>query len=362
MLPPSFSLRSRAGRVRLALPLLFAIVAAACGDGGDSAAPGVGVRKVAADISFGLKATQDKAGADVTGPTDIGTDLGPAEEVALSDTPSQLGRRRPTPFVRLSPPCRAATVNDNPARAAGIYSDTLPDEGLYRWKRGGEEELTALKGQVYPIEGFETRWLRNVEAKSDNVNPANNVKNLVYTYEMLVPNRYIQGVTVLEFQVKTNAEAQREVNVQVGPRARTGEAERGLVLKRKTDIYGSGNRVEYDYTASGLLFLPLPVSPGEEFSSTAVNARNVQESTTYSATVGTKVQIDACGDLVEGWEVKGDLVDPDGEVTEYNLVVATQYGVVIIQESQSWEDQTGKFRPVYTLGQVSPTKVEEPDF
>jgi hypothetical protein len=359
MLPPSFSLHSRAGRVRLALPLLFAVVAAACGDGGgDSTRVGVGVRKVSADISFGLKVSEAKAGAEVTAPTDV-SDIEADQEVALPELPSSFGRKRQSPLVRPAVPCRVATVNDNPARAAGNFSDSLPEAGSYRWKRGGEQELKALPGQIIKLEGFERRTLRNIVVESENMNPTNNVKNLVYSYEMVIPNSSINGLSILEFQVKTNAEAQREVNVQVGGRARAGEAERGLVLKKKTDIRGDGNRTEYDYTAAGLLLLPLPVSPGEEFTSTAVNSRNVQQRTSYTATVGTKVQIDACGDLVEGWEVKGELREPDGFTTQYNIVVATQYGVVLIQEAYDFElADYGKFRPVLTLGQVSPTKVE----
>lgn len=358
MLPPSFSLRSRAGRVRLALPLLFAIVAAACGDAGNSAQPGVGVRKVSADISFGLKVSEAKSGAEVTAPTNL-DDIEPDQELALPELPSSFGRKRQSPIIRPTVPCRAATVNDNPERAAGNFSDSLPVVGSYRWKREGEQELKALPGQIIKLDGFERRTLRNVVVESENVNPTNNVKNLVYTYEMVVPNQNNQGLSILEFQVKTNAEAQREVNVQVGGRARAGEAERGLVLKKKTDIAADGNRTEYDFSTAGLLLLPLPVFPGEEFTSTAVNQRNVQQRTTYTATVGTKVRIDACGDRVEGWQVTGQLREPDGFTTEYNIVVATQYGVVLIQEEMRFElEQYGKFHPVNTLGQVNPTKVE----
>lgn len=357
-MPPSFSPRSRrAGRMRLAIPLAFAVLAAACGGGGGNE-PGVAVRKVSADISFGLKAGQDKAGGDVTPPVDVDPAVDSDEEITLPPLEISYGKKRTGPSLRFFDTCRNATINDSAAKPATNESTTLPSEGLYRWKRGGEEELTSLPGQKLPISGYEIRAINNVAVQSENTNPATGAKNIVYTYDYSLPNRFSGGYSVITMQVKTAAEVQQEVNVQTGQRARVGDAGRGLSIIRRVDYDRQGNSEEYDYSRSPLLLLPLPVSPGETFRSTAVNQRGLERAT-YSATVGNRVQIDACGDIVEGWEVKGTLSEPDGSSSQYNIVVATQYGVVLIQEGYEWQNEYGTFKPLFTLGQLNPTTFED---
>lgn len=349
---PSSSLR-KAGRLRLAVPIAVSILAAACGNGGGK--PGVGVRDVSADITFGLKAAGDKAGSEIVNPTAVSTEIDNDEHVALAPLPDSSGRKkRLGPSLRIAEDCPNATANDFAEKEAPLFSDTTPNAGLYRWKLGGDQELVVLPGQKLPYGGFEDRIIQNVQVTSDTVSPVDGSRNLEYTYEMVLPNQFTGGTTTLFFQVKTNSEAQREVNnSNTGARVRAGEFERGLVIKRRVDTNQHGD-VENDYVYStGLLLLPLPVSPGEDFSSTAVTNR--REAASYTAKVGTKQIIDACGDIIEGWEVKGTLRDPDGQVSAYNIIVATQYGVVLIDEAYEWTNSAGTFRPRFTLGQLKPS-------
>lgn len=345
----SSSLRKRTG---LALLAAASLASAACGGGGGT--PGVGVKDISADIAFGIK-EPDKAGANVVNPTVTNTEVEADETVELAvEGPQRRLRPRINPATEV---CPKAKFNAFPKKSAELETADYPDEGLYRWKRSGTLKLTDLK-QVMPLTGFEERIIRDVTLTQEEENPANGEVNRRYSYFMIVPNEAIGGTTELSFQVVTNSPAAQEVNTQTGQQARAGEPERGLVLKGRNDYPASGRPTQTRF-ANGLLLLPLPVVPGEEFTSTAAgSAGGVPVSLTYQAKVIEKRRIDACGEVTDGWYVEGVLRDnnkPQQEPTQYNIIVATQYGAVLINEYYKFSDSEGDYESTFTLGQVSPS-------
>lgn len=348
---------SRRRRAFIWLPVA-ATLAAACGGGGDAT---VGVKNLDADIAFGIdppESGKTEAADVIAPPPDV--DFDPGDEVALVPTRS---RRNVVPKVTAASDCPVARANSSAKLASGQEVKEPPTEGSYRWKKGGVFRRQATGSQPVPINGFEQRVVYDVTEGGRGVNPANGLQNMTFSYKTIAP--YDSDSTVVNwYTVKTNVEGQEEINVQTGERARSGPPDRGLVLTR-VQIMDTRGEIESDKTYDpGLLLLPLPVSPGERFVSTAVEPPalgNPGGQLTFDAQVLPRRRIDACGDLVEGWEVSGRLTEgSDSEAfIERRLFVATQYGATIIYERNAYDSAEGRQAPEFQLAQLSPGPVPE---
>ncbi|HVF75854.1 MAG TPA: hypothetical protein VM938_12460 [Acidimicrobiales bacterium] len=329
---------------------------AACGSQGE---PGVNVKGLDADVVFGVK---NKAGTQAPGAAP--DQLAPDEEIALvaEDTVQPGGPRSFRQEVQRSEPCPEASINAFPKEASTEQVSEQPAPGRYRWQRGGTTKLAALQGQEVRITGFEVRVIENVTLTSESTNPATDYpdkRNFVYRYDTVQP--YGKGTLRTTYQVKTNAEAQREVKPVTGdPRVRAGDPERGLAIVGEVYNTPDGGREERRFVPA-LLILPLPISPGEQFTSTSevstVGLRSDmtrQGAARFDGTIKAKERIDACGDIVEGYRVEGKMQQP-GFTTAYNILVATQLGAMIIEEQYKFSDAFGTHDLRFELGQLVPT-------
>jgi len=326
----------------------LAMVVAACGSQGE---PGVNVKGLDADVVFGVK---NKAG---TQPGAAPEEPAPDEEINLvADAPDVPGARRSfRQEVQPSAPCPEASINAFPKEASGEQVSDQPAPGLYRWKRGGSIKLAALEGQEQKLQGFELRLVENVVVVSESVNRTSDYpdkRNIVYRYDTVQP--FGEGTLRTTYQVKTNAEVQREAKPITGnPRVRAGDPERGLAIVRER-YEGRGGSVEERTFVPGLLILPLPVSPGEKFTSVSEVTR--EGTVQFEGEIKSKQRIDACGDIVEGYLVDGTLTRP-GLTTSYDILVATQLGAMIVQEQYLFTDATGTHDLRFELGQLEPIEI-----
>lgn len=349
---------SRRNRALVWLPLA-AMLAAACG-GGDGES-GVGVKNIDADIAFGLEPPVE----GITKVTDVAPpppdpDFGD-DEVVLEPTGPRT-RRTLRPRRKDPSTCPAARANSSAALAAGQEVLDLPQEGSYRWKKGGTIRRNEVDAAPIPLTGFEQRLITDVVEVSRGTNPADGKPNITFTYKVIAPYDTDKTET-RHYTVKTNVEGQREVNARTGQRARTGAPDRGLSLTRVT-ITDKRGEVQSDKRYSPpLLLLPLPVSPGETFTSSAVEAPGVGGeggSLNFAAQVLPRQRVDACGDLIEGFEVNGSLQDAEGKVDNQRLFIATQYGAVLIYEKHDYDDAVnGRQAPEYSIGQLEPGPLPE---
>jgi hypothetical protein len=111
--------------------------------------------------------------------------------------------------------------------------------------------------------------------------------------------------------------------------------------------------------ATPLLVFPLPARVGEGFSSSAVDPATFESMSFSNATVENVQRVDACGDLVEGWGVKGSFqyVAPSGDASTftYGLVVVPQLGAILAKETIELPDEnTPGVRGTWTIGQLKP--------
>lgn len=322
------------------------VLVAACGSQGE---PSVGVKGLDADVVFGVKTkagTQAGAGPSLTG-------VEPDEEISLVPADDEVpGQRRFRQDVQPTEPCPEAAINAFPAEPATDQVTRVPTAGLYRWKRGGTSVIRSVNHEQR-LSGFEERLVENVRTISESENPVSEYqdrRNKVYVFDTVQP--FGDGVLRTTYQVKTNAEVQREARPFTGnPRARAGDPERGLAIMR--EVYEErGEAVTEKVFSPGLLLVPLPMSVGENFSSVSQVSR--EGTVTFTGTVAPRERIDACGDMVEAFRVRGTMERP-GLSTAYNILVATQLGALIVQEQYEFDDAVGTHDLVYQLGQLKPS-------
>lgn len=354
----------------LAVALAATVFVGACASPNE---PGVSVDSAEADIVFGVKEPLEdvdpaNASGDALGDDDLGNDEFIGEELTLGPTkkaaPSPLFTNR-----RKSDPCPAAAVNAFPDREATTNvhpPKTLPREGVYRWKREGEQKspdpLDSSKELTTAIQGFEDRLLQKLQVVSETAT------RIQYTYETVQPNLGSSTVTLTRWFADSNPQADQDVNSPAsGDRVTAGEPERGVVIRgfdvldRKGDNVGSVNFTP----RAGLLVVPLPIRTGENFASAAVDTRS---GNTYriEGKVVKRTQIDACGTVIAGWLVESRYSFPGGSAT-YNYVVAPQFGGVLLQEvldQVSHDENSGgevKTKATFTIGQQDPDPLPKED-
>lgn len=342
--------------------LAAAVFTGACASPND---PGVSVDSTEADIVFGVKepletVTPANVGGGAFGEDDAGNEfLG--EELSFGPT------KKPGPRPPLysggagKVACPAAALNAFPDREATINVNppfTPPREGLYKWKREGEQTkpdpLDATKEVTTKVQGMEDRLVRNVKVASETETRAQ------YTFDTVQPNLGSSTVTITHWFVDSNPAADTDQNSPVsGDRVTAGEPERGIVIRGFDTLDRNGENVgSVVFTPrAGLLVVPLPIRTGEVFASAAVDTRSGR-TFRIEGKVVKRTQVDACGTVIAGWQVESRYSFPGGSAT-YNYVVAPQFGGVLLQEFLDQQavndnDQPVKTKATFTIGQQEP--------
>lgn len=143
-----------------------------------------------------------------------------------------------------------------------------------------------------------------------------------------------------------------------------GAPDRGVVLAGVEHFDAQGSSIDRFSPPVGLLLLPLDVVVDTHIVSRAIDP-NTQKVWTYDATVSGRRVVDACGSLIQGWLVKGTLttggVDSAGSNagTQFDVVVAPQYGGMIISERRVEKIDGKVYDRTFTLGS-QPSVVEAP--
>ena len=353
-LPPSLRPLSRP----LARPLAVVTAVVLLSGCVHQGSPGIGVRALSADIVFGVP----PAKPDAT-PPGLAPPAGLDE--ALSEpplAPPVTGRTRPTVPKPPAPPCPNAQETAAPTAAAGSTVTTTPAAGGYRWK------VTQTVSGGGKKTGFLPRSIGNVSPVTSTPNPEHDVdssqpaETRVFTYDLTtVAADGTKRVTT--FQVKTGA-ANALVDAPVGQHpVAGGEADRGVALAKVVDYDAAGKATSTFTPQPAVLLLPLSVATNQQYQSVGVDPDGA--SLVHDATVKARKVVDACGDLVDGWEVDSTetFTDSAGLATSssYNYYVATQLGGILTYERIAPPEGTsaGTSFPEgvteLTLGQLKPS-------
>ncbi len=337
---------SRAGRSRtVVLVALFGLVAAACGD---QAEPTVRLQNVQADIVFGeIQPPNVAAPANqTTGPLGQADDFAEVDEFDFGDEDDKAhlrGRFQPPP--RPIEPCPPAALTEFPDKEASLNVEGKPAVGLYRWVRSGEQTLTAAPTLKIPISGFEKRLIRAVKAEN----------NTTFTFETVQSEMGSGQIVVTRYRVKTAPTQQR-----VGPTdVRVGEPDRGIAIYEIERLDPKTGASVSTFTPNPpVLILPLPIVPGEAFEGVGFDATN-GGSLRIQGSVRKRQQVDACGEVIDGWLVEGTRtssgLSPGSSASQpYHYIVATQLGGPIIQEYLESQDSQGSAKVTFRVGQIVP--------
>jgi hypothetical protein len=315
--------RSRAAIAALAVVVL----GAACAQREES---GLQVRGYAADLVFGAAKRPPvvPAGATVAMPL---------PDVALPPVVSG-GRVPPLPR-RVA--CPTAPQGGAAAELApvALAPTVRPPVGASRWKRSGTITLAATNVKI-DFGGFEQRVVRDVVEQSDG-----------FAYQTVKPDPAGTPTYVTTWQVKPEA-FQQNVSALTAS-VTVGDLERGLTIKAIDTFDAAGTMTGSFRPSTGLLVLPLPVIPGERFASVAVDAGTLQVAQ-YQGQVVSRQRVDACGEYVEGWLVRGTLTFAGETPQQYDILVATQYGAVVVSEHMVGQSIAGAYDLTFSLGQVKP--------
>jgi hypothetical protein len=302
---------SASRRKQVAGLLAFGLLASACVHQGG---PKVGVAKLEANLVFGVQESKKPTGppAVATGP--VIPDVPPA--FSFPEPPS-LDVSNPAPP---KPLCPQASVTAAPLVPTEAFVTGPPPVGLFKWKRGGT--VTTASGAKAAFTGYEGRVVRNYKTID-----ANN-----FEFQTVQPRLDAEGLEISSFHVKTNGQTVQSVGTNGVPTVRVPAPDAGLVLTKIEKLDKNGTKQGEFAPGQGLLLLPLPVTTGEQFSSVAIDAKN-GETMQNNGTVTRRQRVDACGELVDGWEVQSQLTDSFAGQLTYNYIVATQYGAMLISEA-----------------------------
>lgn len=307
-------LRSRALVLAVAMGAL-----GACASGGT---PGIRVEALQADIVFGVEQAEDAPIAPVD-PALLDGDapqmINPSLNIPFRNRiPDRFKNVRATvPGSKVAGACPAAPSGSAPRVSAERNATAPPKPGLYRYKISGTRSFTSNGVEITsPVSGFEPRIVRNVESTGTTQ----------WTFEMLEPLG--EGTRTTTWAVNTAA-TQRSVSppyVAKNP-VRAGEPGHGIALEAITDYDEDGNVSGSFNAVPSLLHLPLPVLPGEEFQSTAVDRQG--QSMQLTGQVQRTQTVDACGELADGWLVAMTVVTAqsiDSTSTSEEWIFSTPMG------------------------------------
>lgn len=340
----------------MGLCVLVALTTAACAKPDD---PGVGVDPIAADVVFGIKDVDPAAPAnspsvDITPEEATSDDL--LDESFFFDQPTTRNFPRPQP-VKVE--CPAAAIDEFPDEPAPetVPLGRLPKEGIYRWKRSGEQVINDFKTA---IGGFEQRIVKSVTVIQEVDNKTNDANDRVrYTFQTVQPELATGLVVTTDWYVDSNPVADTEANnTSPAVRANVGEPERGLVIRRIERQSSSGDRIRGGVTqfapGAGLLVLPLRIRVGEKWSSVAVDTQSGRE-IRLDGQVRDRERVDACGEILDGWKVVATLRGESTARRTYEFIVAPQFGALLTMEKWEGETPSGTASVTYTIGQKEPT-------
>lgn len=316
------------------------------------AEPGVAVKTLQADIVFGVAPPGDATPPSVA-PTIVEIEEGPLPETTARP-------RRPVAPRAPALSCPDALETAFPEQPAGTDVTTGPEVGKYRWKIGG---ATNVDGNRLPLGGFVTRRIRNVSSVTSSPNrlsdPPNETVTRTFTYD-LVDDGPGGGTVVSTYEVRSNP-SQQTITSPAGT-LQVGEPQRGVSLAKVTMYDASGKATGAFTPTPAVTILPLQVAAGSPFTSVGVDT-TTGSTLVHQATVGQRVPVDACGEMIDGWQVSAQQVFTNAAgqtvAVSYTYTVATQLGGMLIYEKSgppANAPNAGSANVVeLTIGQLRPT-------
>lgn len=347
-------MRRATSRTALGIVIL-GLVATACVSPND---PGVAIDSRDADLVFGVKDPDNTPPTPQQAPTQAAFDDSFEFAEFGFDVPDS---SFDVPELREDPgPCPNPDPLATPATVTEAFVTADPKVGVYKWVASKVETIDgeAVESSL-PIHKHIVRELQKID-------------NTRFSYETVQPLFDGDGnFLVSEWTVEKDAETVTPPN-ESGPvlgavkdvtaPPRVGEPEGGLMLTGLRVVDANDEPVPGVQSFSpttGLMLLPLPVTSGQSFQSSAVDPRTGQ-TVVVEGTTRTRARVNACGEVTDGWRVVGkQTISAAGDTTEieFDMIVATQFGALIIEETTR-DKSTNTFFTT-RIGQLDPAPLPE---
>lgn len=299
-------------------------LATACASGPP---PGVNVKSVATDLTYGIPSTPEPVPPANTA----------AEPVSPAGVEVVVSAPEPTdePIQPIQPRdvCPDPPLNDFPQPATSAVEGT-PPEGEYRWIVDGSRET--MVGRI-ALPSTERRQIQNVQETDEG-----------FEFTMVQRDFGSRDTVFTTFEVRNR------------------QQEDGVYLTQV--LRDNGDRKATFTPAPAVLMLPLPVAFGAEFSSVGVDPVT-QEALRHEGTVIERRRVNACGRWMDGWFVDGQrtFAGADGGLDQanYDYTVAVQFGAMLAfehveapcapdEENQCPDDPAPQLEFDTHIGQVNP--------
>jgi len=313
---------------------VLGLLAAGCAH---SKGPGVAVQKLNTNIEFGL-------------PHQTGTTLAPGVAIPASVQPVNLpspGSPLPafdygtTTTFNFSGPqysgggqseqtqCPPAPYGASAAEAISPSISAPPAQGSYKWQvvtqtpgAGSNKTITATR--------YVTEYVEHVSKTTSTPNPQGGTTT-TFTFQVVSPGAE-GGTVTTTYQVKQNA-LQVSSGGQVSAAQSAGEPDRGIAISSIVDRDASGTVTNTFNPAPAVLLLPLAVQSPQKFQAVGVDPSSGASLTNNADVTGQIKRVNACGQLVDGWQISSTQSFSDSAGTTTSTVdyaIAPQYGGLMI--------------------------------
>jgi hypothetical protein len=345
----------------------LALVASACVHPQD---PGVHIATIQSSIVFGVQPKKDAVvppGVIPEGNDDLPEQPQQPDEVAAKP------KLPPLPNVQVS--CPKAREDAFPEKIAGTNSAGQPEQGFYLWKQAGK---VSLLGQLIDFNQIGYRYIFDVSPVTtthlpagDTVDPTKPADLTEFTYRVRRPDLLRDPSGFGAYFIDTYKVRQSPLVVSQYPPVQPsqlpvtavagGDPERGVSLIRSERYSGRSTSPESVFAPQpGVLMMPLPIVTGQAFEGAGVDPET-GVTMIVRGVVGGHKEVDACGSMVQGWEIPANvsLADRADNQTEtsYTYYVAPQYGGMFIYEHLEPAGAlavSGQDPQTYSLGSLHP--------
>jgi hypothetical protein len=304
----------RTPHVARATLLVAALSLSGCGP---SAPFEVAVRAVPADVAYG--AQSQPAPPVVAAVPQVALAPGAPPLIYGAPPPAPATTFAPAPTPTPAPACPAAPVDAVAAVAADPSATVPPAAATYLWREQGTYRLGG--GPSLPFTPQLTHTVGNVTAPDAAGS---------YTFDVTTSSGGLTGLQEVTY------------SYQVVPPP-GGTNVQGVSTSQAAGLYLAGMDVKQSGLATArvarfappLLLMQFPGTDLPTWSTTATDTAS-HDTITLSAAVTRHVAVDACGTVVDAWEVHatGSLVGPNQKLTFKDMTydVATQFGGLIVAE------------------------------
>lgn len=331
------------GRIRSVLLLGLMLLLTGCGG---AAASRVGVDTLFTNVVFGAPTGNPAPAAAPAPAPPPPPSLPPQALAALPLLPAPL----PVLALPSEPPaaaCPSAPASAFPAEPATSDVTTEPAVGRYRWVSAGTYDVTSLgTTTTLTLPPFQQRSVGASTALSDTfASLPTSVPGTDFTYQTTEPRPGMGGSYRFTWKVKSS----ESVTTPADPE--------GGVSIAEVDVVDSTGKVTDTLfkPQTGLLILPLPATPGQNFQSATLDTTTHANSMAFNGTVASqKERVDACGTPLQAWGVDGTLTDGAATATVH-FDVATQMGGLVIAEAMDGSFLGTVFHGAhFRIGQAKP--------